>query len=258
MGVGLAGRRRRPGASRSANSRLRLRRSRAFPRATRPVGSGSHPGAVGPPRAGRSRRLCGHAAWTWSGGRGLVRRQADAGLPANVCGQRRDCRCALCRWAGVRGRGRTWQMTSTERADCYAEFCRALLPVAEYAGERGVAIGVEALNRYEHSLINTVEQTLHPGRGVNRYGRVPPPDPAAIHEPACLAMSRFRFRRWRVHRRARQRHRADQAQPGWLWCSSAAAISVPGVRCADHRSSPGRRSRHGAGPHRRRGDRRCR
>ena len=52
-------------------------------------------------------------------------------------------------------------MTSAERAERYAEFRRALLPVAEYAGERGVTIGVEALNRYETSLVNTIEQALH-------------------------------------------------------------------------------------------------
>ena len=56
--------------------------------------------------------------------------------------------------------GRTWRMTPAARAACYADFRRALLPVAEYAAERGVSIGVEALNRYETSVVNTVEQTL--------------------------------------------------------------------------------------------------
>ncbi|SDZ44571.1 D-psicose/D-tagatose/L-ribulose 3-epimerase [Micromonospora pattaloongensis] len=56
--------------------------------------------------------------------------------------------------------GRTWRMTPAARAGCYADFRRALAPVAEHAGERGVSIGVEALNRYETSVVNTVEQTV--------------------------------------------------------------------------------------------------
>ncbi|GGM74583.1 sugar phosphate isomerase/epimerase family protein [Dactylosporangium sucinum] len=56
--------------------------------------------------------------------------------------------------------GRTWRMTGAERRDCYAAFRAALLPVAEHAGERGVSIGVEALNRYETSVVNTVAQTV--------------------------------------------------------------------------------------------------
>ncbi|GGM57193.1 isomerase [Micromonospora sonchi] len=56
--------------------------------------------------------------------------------------------------------GRTWRMTPTARAACYAEFRRALAPVADHAAERGVSIGVEALNRYETSVANTIEQTV--------------------------------------------------------------------------------------------------
>ncbi|MEV2238307.1 sugar phosphate isomerase/epimerase family protein [Micromonospora sp. NPDC049891] len=56
--------------------------------------------------------------------------------------------------------GRTWRMTPAERVACYADFRRALAPLAERAGERGVSIGVEALNRYETSVVNTLEQTL--------------------------------------------------------------------------------------------------
>ena len=56
--------------------------------------------------------------------------------------------------------GRTWRMSPAERAACYAEFRSAMRPVAEYAGERGVSIGVEALNRYETSVVNTVEQVV--------------------------------------------------------------------------------------------------
>ncbi|MFG3556968.1 sugar phosphate isomerase/epimerase family protein [Micromonospora sp. NPDC047557] len=56
--------------------------------------------------------------------------------------------------------GRTWRMSAAARAACYADFRRALAPVADRAGECGVSIGVEALNRYETSVVNTVEQTI--------------------------------------------------------------------------------------------------
>ncbi|MEU7585289.1 sugar phosphate isomerase/epimerase family protein [Micromonospora sp. NPDC049230] len=56
--------------------------------------------------------------------------------------------------------GRTWRMSPAARAACYADFRRALAPVAEHAGELGVSIGVEALNRYETSVVNTIEQTV--------------------------------------------------------------------------------------------------
>ncbi|WP_341716284.1 sugar phosphate isomerase/epimerase family protein [Micromonospora sp. FIMYZ51] len=56
--------------------------------------------------------------------------------------------------------GRSWRMSPAQRAACYADFRRALAPVADHAGERGVTIGVEALNRYETSVVNTVEQTV--------------------------------------------------------------------------------------------------
>jgi D-psicose/D-tagatose/L-ribulose 3-epimerase len=56
--------------------------------------------------------------------------------------------------------GRTWRMSPADRVACYADFRRALRPVADYAGERGVTIGVEALNRYETSVVNTVEQAV--------------------------------------------------------------------------------------------------
>ncbi|MEU4476095.1 sugar phosphate isomerase/epimerase family protein [Micromonospora sp. NPDC023888] len=56
--------------------------------------------------------------------------------------------------------GRTWRMSPAARAACYADFRRALMPVADLAGEHGVSIGVEALNRYETSVVNTIEQTV--------------------------------------------------------------------------------------------------
>lgn len=56
--------------------------------------------------------------------------------------------------------GRTWRMSNDERRTIYTELRNNLEPVVDYAGERGVAIAVEPLNRYETSLLNTVEQAL--------------------------------------------------------------------------------------------------
>src|SRR5690625_963484 len=67
--------------------------------------------------------------------------------------------------------GRVWRMDPDERTDAIAELRSALEPVAHYAAERGVTLAIEPLNRYETSLLNTVEQTLDAlepllGRGV--------------------------------------------------------------------------------------------
>lgn len=56
--------------------------------------------------------------------------------------------------------GRTWRLSAEERGAAYAELAANLAPVCAYAAERGVRVGVEALNRYETSLLNTVDQTL--------------------------------------------------------------------------------------------------
>jgi D-psicose/D-tagatose/L-ribulose 3-epimerase len=56
--------------------------------------------------------------------------------------------------------GRTWPLDAEERRSVLAELRESLRPVLDYAGERGVRLGVEPLNRYETSLINTVEQAL--------------------------------------------------------------------------------------------------
>jgi len=56
--------------------------------------------------------------------------------------------------------GRLWRLEPQERAGVVARVAERLEPVAELAGERGVKLAVEPLNRYETSLINTVEQGL--------------------------------------------------------------------------------------------------
>ena len=56
--------------------------------------------------------------------------------------------------------GRTWRMDADERRTVLAELREHLAPVIEHAGHRGVALGIEPLNRYETSVITTVEQAL--------------------------------------------------------------------------------------------------
>jgi D-psicose/D-tagatose/L-ribulose 3-epimerase len=56
--------------------------------------------------------------------------------------------------------GRTWRMPDEERRTRYAELRDGLAPVAEHAAAAGVRIGLEPLNRYETSLLNTVDQAI--------------------------------------------------------------------------------------------------
>lgn len=56
--------------------------------------------------------------------------------------------------------GRVWRMTSAEREAAHHEWRDNLAPVVEHARAAGVLIGIEPLNRYETSLVNTVEQAL--------------------------------------------------------------------------------------------------
>ncbi|MHA7135600.1 sugar phosphate isomerase/epimerase family protein [Oerskovia turbata] len=56
--------------------------------------------------------------------------------------------------------GRTWRLTPGQREAAYAELADHLAPVVEHAMAAGVRIGLEPLNRYETSLVNTVDQAL--------------------------------------------------------------------------------------------------
>ena len=56
--------------------------------------------------------------------------------------------------------GRVWRMSADDRHAAVAALREALHPVADYAAERGITLAIEPLNRYETSLINTVEQAL--------------------------------------------------------------------------------------------------
>ena len=56
--------------------------------------------------------------------------------------------------------GRTWQSTSEERAENLDLLVKNLKELAAYAGERGVLLGVEPLNRFETSFINLAAQVI--------------------------------------------------------------------------------------------------
>ncbi|EMY33731.1 xylose isomerase domain-containing protein [Arthrobacter crystallopoietes BAB-32] len=56
--------------------------------------------------------------------------------------------------------GRLWRMDAAERTGAYRQLRENLAPLAAQAAEAGVVLGIEPLNRYETSLINTTEQAL--------------------------------------------------------------------------------------------------
>lgn len=56
--------------------------------------------------------------------------------------------------------GKTWQMDDAERAATIDRLVEGLKPLADYAGERGVRLAIEPLNRFETSFFNTAAQTM--------------------------------------------------------------------------------------------------
>jgi D-psicose/D-tagatose/L-ribulose 3-epimerase len=56
--------------------------------------------------------------------------------------------------------GKTRLLSPAERAEQWSLAVETLKPVADYAGERGVQLAIEPLNRFETDFINTVEQGL--------------------------------------------------------------------------------------------------
>jgi D-psicose/D-tagatose/L-ribulose 3-epimerase len=56
--------------------------------------------------------------------------------------------------------GRVWRMDADQRQAAYDDLRTHLAPVVDHALAQGVRLGVEPLNRYETSLVNTVDQAL--------------------------------------------------------------------------------------------------
>jgi D-psicose/D-tagatose/L-ribulose 3-epimerase len=66
--------------------------------------------------------------------------------------------------------GRTWRISEPERRGCYEQLRDSLEPVVGHAMDAGVTVAVEPLNRYETSLINTVDQALEALAGLPPAG----------------------------------------------------------------------------------------
>ena len=56
--------------------------------------------------------------------------------------------------------GRTWQQTAEEREHDMKILVEILRELAEYAGKKGIILGLEPLNRFETSFITTAEQAI--------------------------------------------------------------------------------------------------
>jgi D-psicose/D-tagatose/L-ribulose 3-epimerase len=56
--------------------------------------------------------------------------------------------------------GRCWRSTPEARARDLEQVARTLRAVGDYAAERGVMLGVETLNRFETSFLNTTAQAI--------------------------------------------------------------------------------------------------
>ena len=56
--------------------------------------------------------------------------------------------------------GRVWRMDTDQRQTAYDDLRTHLAPVVDHAVAQGVRLGIEPLNRYETSLVNTVDQAL--------------------------------------------------------------------------------------------------
>ena len=66
--------------------------------------------------------------------------------------------------------GRTWLLDADERRATIARLVTNLRPLAETAAEHRVVLALEPLNRFETSLINTVEQALEVVEAVDSPG----------------------------------------------------------------------------------------
>jgi D-psicose/D-tagatose/L-ribulose 3-epimerase len=56
--------------------------------------------------------------------------------------------------------GRCWRSSPSERERDVDEIARVLRSLGEYAADHGVVLGVETLNRFETSLLNTTDQAI--------------------------------------------------------------------------------------------------
>src|SRR5258708_38369600 len=62
--------------------------------------------------------------------------------------------------------GKPWPMDAEQRAAAIRRLVESLSPLADYAGEQGVTLALEPLNRFETSFVNTAEQVMEVVDGV--------------------------------------------------------------------------------------------
>src|SRR5260370_1003928 len=56
--------------------------------------------------------------------------------------------------------GKTWSMDASERTAVVRRLVEKVRPLADYAGDQGVTLALEPLNRFETSFMNTAEQVM--------------------------------------------------------------------------------------------------
>ena len=127
--------------------------------------------------------------------------------------------------------GRVWRTTLEERRSLIQELRENLRPLADYAAEAGVQLGLEPLNRYETSLINTVAQAMDlldglPSAGIGAaldayHMNIEERDPAAA---VILAGNRL------VHLQVSGNDRGAPGGDNIDWRDLAGALSEVGYR----------------------------
>ena len=109
--------------------------------------------------------------------------------------------------------GRVWRMDADQRQTAYDDLRTHLAPVVDHAVAQGVRLGIEPLNRYETSLVNTVDQALTALEPLLGEGLGPGPGQLPPQHRGAVQRRRDPSRRsstWRTSRSAA----ATVARPG--------------------------------------------
>jgi D-psicose/D-tagatose/L-ribulose 3-epimerase len=125
--------------------------------------------------------------------------------------------------------GRTWLLDEDERRATIARLVATLRPLAEAAASRGVVIAMEPLNRFETSLINTVDQALEVAEAVDSPGFGISLDTFHMSiEEKNPAMAIRKAGQWLAHLQASGSDRGAPGNDHLDWRSIATAIADVG------------------------------